>query len=286
MVRISLRLLRWKIKLRGHLEDLRDLHILPEKIGKIVGIASFPVLSATAMGLLRYQRFSAAIILYSLGCISLALSTLVWFSSVKHAVWEWAFILMTDVGILLLMPYLMGVVGQAQTEYYPAKIKEDARASKETLDKWRDSQPAFVKVFPIVFDPVQQRQWFYVAWSWKPLTNVQITLVDNLAALARKSRTTMQITFPEVSSSYLTNTFYWDKPAPNPVLDDNYTIDAASHEGGNYSEYLQIHHYPDGKQIVRIEILGVKKDNKPVFFCEDFPGFNQERKDVPHCQRP
>jgi hypothetical protein len=151
---------------------------------------------------------------------------------------------------------------------------------------YQSQRPSYVLVVPIVFDSQQLIQAFGVVHSWKPLTTVQITGLDQNSAMSlsgNSDRAVFKLSYPEVSASYLMPVFKWKKPgAFNPAYDD-YLIHISSHEGeGAYSEELVIQHHADGKDIYRIDVSDAK--NKVIFQCEDYPGFRDVRlSGVPNC---
>jgi hypothetical protein len=132
--RMALICLRWRI-------GLRHFQVPHDKLAQILGleILSFISLYTIAMGLLTYHRFYAAIALFSLGCATLAVATLMAFFTVENAIARWICIALTITVMVSLTFYLTGVVNQAEGEYYAPLISRDAETSKFVAQMSRPS---------------------------------------------------------------------------------------------------------------------------------------------------
>lgn len=277
-MRISLLLLRWKIKMGWLFRAMRHFQMPHEKIHKIFlsEALSFGCLFGIAMGLLNYDRFQASTILFSVAVFVLAFQLLLRVFS-DHLVWRKSVLILSIfVAALYGTRYLTGVCKQAENNYYFSKMASDAAESKRIIDEWKSERPAFAYLWPLGFDRAKRTQDFAVLPSWKPLTVVEITLIDNSQALAlgKDARRAMtHWSFAEVSSNYLIRSVSWVKPLPYDAhLEDFYLIIISSHEGGNYKEELNIFHKNKGIESFHMEITDKKE--KVVFTCFYSPPTN------------
>jgi hypothetical protein len=138
MVRFPLLILRWNIKARYKLQDLRDFTIPHEQFSKALGweILSFVSLFTIAMGLLEYQRFLASVVLFSLASAALSLSVFIQILAVRYWLGKWFLVAVTIIGTVGLMLYLIGIVNQGETTYYASRISLDVLASEQRAKEW------------------------------------------------------------------------------------------------------------------------------------------------------
>jgi len=147
-------------------------------------------------------------------------------------------------------------------------------------------RPAFLSVLPFSWDSDHESTDFVVVPAWKPLTQVEIVLVDQSVALAVKASPgdSMTVRYPEVSSNYVLKRFVWKRlVAPDRRIQDSYLFLVSSHEG-TYSEVLDFHRLDNGKESYEVKVFDTK--NLMVFRCADFPvslARPKELKDVPRC---
>jgi len=96
-------------------------------------LVSFVACFGFAMGLLSLHRFPAAIICFSIGCASLSLVVLTVVFSYTNAWWKIASILGTMIATFICMGYLMGLVVQAENEYYEPLIAHEVEMAKNRV---------------------------------------------------------------------------------------------------------------------------------------------------------
>jgi hypothetical protein len=145
MVRLPLLLLRWKTKGQSCLQRMANVRVSDAEFSRVVTveILSFGVLFALAMSLLEFHRFAAAITVLSLGCLILGIRLLIAAFAIESH-FKWLPILGICGATIASTVYLLGVVGQAEAEYYGNMIRVDAEASKSEAK----IAPAPVGVFP------------------------------------------------------------------------------------------------------------------------------------------
>jgi hypothetical protein len=135
VLRLSLLLLRWKIKVRSFFQSIVALRVPHETFRKFFTfeIISFVSMFGFAMGLLTYHRFIAAIILFSVGFITLSVRGMLGaFSIIKP--WKWAGVFVVFMITVCGELYLMGIVNQAESEYYSG-LEVQAAATKTMGEK-------------------------------------------------------------------------------------------------------------------------------------------------------
>jgi hypothetical protein len=130
MVRPYLVFLRWKIKVRSRLQAVTSFHISHDKFRQVltVEILSFASLFGIAMGLLEYHRFYAAIILFAIGSLILGIRLLIAVFVIVTRL-KWLFIFPIIGATIWGTDYLVGVVIQAESEYYASTERTDEATS-------------------------------------------------------------------------------------------------------------------------------------------------------------
>jgi hypothetical protein len=130
MARLHLVLLRWKIKIRRRFASIAAFHVPHDRVSQFlaVEILSFASLFGIAMGLLEYHRFYAAIVLFSLGCLILGLRLLIACFLIGNR-FKWLTAILVVLGTISGTNYLVGVVIQAESEYYATIEQTDEAMS-------------------------------------------------------------------------------------------------------------------------------------------------------------
>jgi hypothetical protein len=132
------RLERWRLRslsteMQSRIYRVFGIRIPHEKIKKAFGweVLSFSCLSGVGMGLIGLHRFTDAIILFSLACCVVAIQLLFRSFAVSNW-WPWKVICIVTIflGCWYADQYLLGVVRDAQNEYYSQIITVFAESSR------------------------------------------------------------------------------------------------------------------------------------------------------------
>jgi hypothetical protein len=124
--------------------DIKAIRIPDETFKKFLGLELASSVSLFWIGatLLEYQRFKATICLFSVACATLASSILISIFPIPSTAWRRISVLATYGCTIWLTVYLMGVVRQAQTDYYANKTTQDVNDAKEVGRAAAPIQPA------------------------------------------------------------------------------------------------------------------------------------------------
>jgi hypothetical protein len=87
-----------------------------------------------AFEVLPYERYYLSIILFAAGCFIAACTFLMPIFSIPSAIVRWPLALGASAGSIVAMIYVMGVVSQAEREFYDARVSANVALAKQAID--------------------------------------------------------------------------------------------------------------------------------------------------------